>query len=86
MKKFLSLFLALILVVGLLVPAVSAEPAETETKTLASWIDGASVTSNGTGDIRNGVTLSVGAVKKDSTDPKASTLSGHKISEKTTNK
>lgn len=36
MKKFLSLFLALILVVGLLVPAVSAEPAETETKTLAS--------------------------------------------------
>ena len=34
MKKFLSLFLALILVVGLLVPAVSAEPAETETKAL----------------------------------------------------
>ena len=40
MKKFLSLFLALILVVGLLVPAVSAEPAETEatTATLTSTI------------------------------------------------
>ena len=36
MKKFLSLFLALILVVGLLVPAVSAEPAETETKSIGN--------------------------------------------------
>lgn len=73
MKKFLSLFLALVMIVGLLVPAVSADPGETETKALASWIDGAAVTSNGKNDVLTDVELTVGAVKNDST------LSNHTI-------
>ena len=59
MKKFLSLFLALILVVGLLVPAVSAEPAETETKALVTWTGGMSLTNNGTGDVLSDVELAM---------------------------
>ena len=59
MKKFLSLFLALILVVGLLVPAVSAEPAETETKALVTWTGGTSLTNNGTGDVLSDVELAM---------------------------
>ena len=73
MKKFLSLFLALVMIVGLLVPAVSADPGETEAKTLASWIDGAAVTSNGKADVLTDVELTVGAVKN------TSTLSNHTI-------
>ena len=59
MKKFLSLILAIVLVVGLLVPAVSAETGEAETKTLVSWVDGASLTA--TGEIKD-VALTVGCV------------------------
>ena len=36
MKKFLSLILAIVMVVGLLIPAVSAETETAETKTLVS--------------------------------------------------
>ena len=59
MKKFLSLILAIVMVVGLLVPAVSAETGEAETKTLVSWVDGASLTA--TGEIKD-VALTVGYV------------------------
>ena len=59
MKKFLSLILAIVMVVGLLIPAVSAETETAETKTLVSWVDGASLTA--TGEIKD-VALTAGYV------------------------
>ena len=59
MKKFLSLILAIVLVVGLLVPAVSAETGEAETKALATWTGGVGATSNGTDDVLKDVTLTM---------------------------
>ena len=64
MKKFLSLILAIVLVVGLLVPAVSAETGEAETKALATWTGGTSVTNNGTSDVLKDITMTM----KDSGD------------------
>ncbi len=59
MKKFLSLILAIVMVVGLLVPAVSAETGEAETKALATWTGGVGATSNGTDDVLKDVTLTM---------------------------
>ena len=64
MKKFLSLILAIVLVVGLLVPAVSAETGEAETKALATWTGGTSVTNNGESDVLKNITMTM----KDSSD------------------
>ena len=64
MKKFLSLILAIVLVVGLLIPAVSAETGEAETKALATWTGGTSVTNNGTSDVLKDITMTM----KDSGD------------------
>lgn len=70
-KKILSMLLVVVMVMSLAVPVLAED--EASQVTLASWVNGSSLTNNGAGDIFSDVTLSVGAVAN------GSTLSEHKI-------
>lgn len=70
-KKLLSLLLVLAMIFTLAVPVLAED--EATPVSLASWVDGSSLTNNGEGDVLSDVTLSVGAVAN------GSTLSEHKI-------